>query len=84
MCLILQSVGCIMYSYMFSIMKYYFCYICFNLCNDMCLSYETLRMTGLDDCNILQPRHLVRSRLGGTHDLISIQNINISRLRMLK
>jgi hypothetical protein len=29
-------------------------------------------MAGLDDGSILQPEHLVRSRLGGTHDLISI------------
>jgi hypothetical protein len=40
------------------------------------LSYERLRMVGLDDYIILQPRHLVvRSRLGGMHDLISIWNI---------
>jgi hypothetical protein len=41
-------------------------------------------MAGLDDYNILQLGHLVRSRLGGTHDLISIQNYNISLLHMLK
>jgi hypothetical protein len=39
------------------------------------LSYERLHMVGLDDCSILQPRHLVRSRLGGTHDSISVQNL---------
>jgi hypothetical protein len=32
------------------------------------LSCERLRMAGLDDCNILQPGHLVESRLGGAHD----------------
>jgi hypothetical protein len=44
-----------------------------------CLSYhlscERHRMAGLDDCNILQLRHLVRNRLGGTHDSISVQNL---------
>jgi hypothetical protein len=30
-------------------------------------------MAGLDDCNILQLGHLVRNRLGGMYDLISIQ-----------
>jgi hypothetical protein len=48
------------------------------------LSCERLRMAGLDDCNILQPGHLVESRLGGMHDSINIQNLNISRLHMLK
>jgi hypothetical protein len=33
-------------------------------------------MAGLDDSSILQLRHLVRSRLGGTHDLINIQNLS--------
>jgi hypothetical protein len=33
-------------------------------------------MVGLDDCCILQPKHLVESRLGGMHDLISIQNLS--------
>jgi hypothetical protein len=32
-------------------------------------------MAGLDDYNILQPGHLVRNRLGGMHDLISVQNL---------
>jgi hypothetical protein len=32
-------------------------------------------MAGLDDCNILQLRHLVKSRLGGMHDLISVQTL---------
>jgi hypothetical protein len=48
------------------------------------LSYERLHMAGLDDCSILQPGHFVRSRLGGTYDLISAQNLSISWLRMLK
>jgi hypothetical protein len=39
------------------------------------LSCERLRMAGLDDCNILQAIHLVKNRLGGTHDSISVQNI---------
>jgi hypothetical protein len=33
-------------------------------------------MAELDDCIILQPRHLVGSRLGGTHDFISVQNLS--------
>jgi hypothetical protein len=44
------------------------------------LSCERLHMVGLDDCSILQPRHLVRRRLGGTYDSISVQNLNISWL----
>jgi hypothetical protein len=48
------------------------------------LSCERLCMAGLDDCNILQPRNLVGRRLGGTHDSISVQNLSISWLRMLK
>jgi hypothetical protein len=39
------------------------------------LSCERLHMVGLDDCSILQFRHLVESRLGGTHDSISVQNL---------
>jgi hypothetical protein len=38
------------------------------------LSWERLRMARLHDCSILQLGHLVRSRLGATHDSISIQN----------
>jgi hypothetical protein len=38
------------------------------------LSCERLCMAGLDDCSILQPRHLVGNRLGGTYDLINVQN----------
>jgi hypothetical protein len=32
-------------------------------------------MAGLDDCSILQPRHLVQNKLVGMHDLISIQTL---------
>jgi hypothetical protein len=39
------------------------------------LSCERLRMAGLDDYSILQPKHFVKNRLGGTHYLISIQNL---------
>jgi hypothetical protein len=57
----------------------------FNLVQQhLYLSYERLHMARLDDCSILQPGYLVRSRLGGTHDLISIQKLSISRLHMLK
>jgi hypothetical protein len=48
------------------------------------LHCERPRMVGLDDNNISQPEHLVKSRLGGMHDSISIQNLSISLLRMLK
>jgi hypothetical protein len=48
------------------------------------LTCERLRMAGLDDCSILQPGHLVESTLGGAHDSISVQNLSISRLHMLK
>jgi hypothetical protein len=47
-------------------------------------SCERLCMAGLHDYNILQPRHLVRSRLGVMHDLFSVQNLSISRLCMFK
>jgi hypothetical protein len=30
-------------------------------------------MAGLDDYNILRPRHLVQNRLGWMHDLISVE-----------
>jgi hypothetical protein len=40
------------------------------------LSCERLFMAELDDCSILQPRQLVESRLGGTHDSISIQTLS--------
>jgi hypothetical protein len=72
----LQSGGSIMYLYAFQIMKYYFWYICFILCKQhLCLSCERLRSAGLDDCSILPPGHLLKNRLGGTHDSISIQNL---------
>jgi hypothetical protein len=48
------------------------------------LSCERLHMTELDDCSILQPRHLVRSRLGGMHDSFNVWNINISWIRIFK
>jgi hypothetical protein len=48
------------------------------------LRCERLCMAGLDDYNILQPRHLVRSRVGGTYDSFSVQNLSISRLQMFK
>jgi hypothetical protein len=48
------------------------------------LSCERHCMAGLDDYSILQPGHLVESRLEGTHDSISIQNLSISWLHMLK
>jgi hypothetical protein len=48
------------------------------------LSYERLCIAGLDDCSSSQFRHLVRSRLGGMHDSISVQNLSISWLHMLK
>jgi hypothetical protein len=47
------------------------------------LSCESHRMAGLHDYNILQPRHLVRSRLRGMHDSVSVQNLSISLLCML-
>jgi hypothetical protein len=34
-------------------------------------------MVRLDDCSILQPEHLVKNILGGTHDSISIQNLRL-------
>jgi hypothetical protein len=49
-------------------------YSCAN--NISYLSCERHRMPCLDDSSILQPRHLVGSRLGGTHDSINIQNLN--------
>jgi hypothetical protein len=48
------------------------------------LSCGRHHMAGLDDCNILQPEHLVRRRVGGTHDSINIQSLSISWLCMLK
>jgi hypothetical protein len=54
------------------------CRMCYHL------SCERLRMAGLDECNILQPGHLVWSRLGGTHDSFIVWNISISQLCMFK
>jgi hypothetical protein len=50
----------------------------------MYLSSKRLCLAGLDDCSILQVEHLVKSRLGGTHDSISVQNLSFSRLLILK
>jgi hypothetical protein len=47
------------------------------------LSCERLCMAELDDYSILQLGHLVGSRLGGTHDSVSVENLSISRLCML-
>jgi hypothetical protein len=72
----LQSGDCIMYSYMFHIVKYYLCCICLILCKQyLYLSCGRLCIARLDDCSILQAGHLVRNRLGGTHDSISVQNL---------
>jgi hypothetical protein len=49
-------------------------YFCAN--NISYLSCERLRIVELDDYNILQPRHLVGSRLGGSHYSISIWNLS--------
>jgi hypothetical protein len=48
------------------------------------LSCERIHMARLEYCNIIQPEYLVRRRLGGTHDLFSVQNLSISRLHMFK
>jgi hypothetical protein len=45
---------------------------------------ERLRMVELDDCNILPLGHLVVSKMSRAHDSITIQNLSISWLRMLK
>jgi hypothetical protein len=41
-------------------------------------------MVRLDDCIIIQPEHLVGSILSRDYDSVSIQNLNISQLCMLK
>jgi hypothetical protein len=65
-----------MYSYIFHIMEnYLYCIVLFLYKQHLGLNYERLHMVGLDDCCILQPRHLVRNRFGGTQDTISIQNL---------
>jgi hypothetical protein len=51
-----------------------------TLVNERCrlsyhLSYERLRNAELDNCNILQPKHLAGNRLVGMHDLIIVQNL---------
>jgi hypothetical protein len=53
---------------------FYVFYFCAN--NISYLSHERLCMTGLDDRSILQPGHLVESRLRGMHDSISVQNLS--------
>jgi hypothetical protein len=45
---------------------------------------ERLHMVELDDYNILHLEHLVRSKQSRVHDLFSVQNLIISRLRMFK
>jgi hypothetical protein len=44
-------------------------------CMSYHLSCERLRMAGLEDYSILQPWHLVRNKLGGMYDSISVQNL---------
>jgi hypothetical protein len=41
------------------------------------LSCERLCLAGLDECNILQPGHIVQNRLGGTHDSINVKNLRL-------
>jgi hypothetical protein len=41
-------------------------------------------MAEVDDCNILQLGHLVKSRLSRAHDSISILNLSISQFCKLK
>jgi hypothetical protein len=48
------------------------------------LSCERIHMAGLDNGSILQPGHLVGSRLGGMHDSFNIQNLSFSWLHMFK
>jgi hypothetical protein len=45
---------------------------------------ERLRMVELDDSSILELKHLVGRRLSRAHDLFSVWNLSISRLRVLK
>jgi hypothetical protein len=74
-----------MYSHVFPIIKYYFCCIYSNMYNNICTpAVKDFHMVGLDDCSFLQPGYLVGSRLGGTHDLLGLQNPSISWLLMLK
>jgi hypothetical protein len=72
----LQSESYIISLYMFHIMKYFFvAFVLFLNNQHLGLSCERLHMAKLDDCSILQPRHLVQNRLGGMHDSISIQTL---------
>jgi hypothetical protein len=68
-----------MYSYTFYIIKYYLYCICFIfLCKQhLYLSCERLCKAGLDDCSILQHGHLVRRKLGVTHDSINVRNLSL-------
>jgi hypothetical protein len=75
--------GCIMYSYMFPIIKIIFVVFVKTVQQNSSLGCERLHMVGLDDCSISQPGHLVGSRLSRVHDLISVQNLSFSRLRVL-
>jgi hypothetical protein len=57
-------------------MKYYLLVFTLSLVQQhFGLSCEKLRMAGLDDCSILQPKHLVGYMLGGMHATISVQNL---------
>jgi hypothetical protein len=56
---------------------FYVAFVLFLYKQHLSLSCERLHMAGLDDHIILQPGHLVRSRLGGMHYLISIQNLRL-------
>jgi hypothetical protein len=60
-------------------------HLCFRYANNISyLSCKRLRMAGLDDCNILQLKHLVESMLGGMHDSFSILNLSIAWLHKFK
>jgi hypothetical protein len=60
-------------------------HLCYCYANNISyLCCERLRMAGLDDCSILQPGHLVQSRLEGMYDLFSVQNLSISWLCKFK
>jgi hypothetical protein len=54
---------------------FYVAFVLFLYKQHLGLSCERLHTDGLDDCSILQPRHLVRNRLGGTLDSFSIQTL---------
>jgi hypothetical protein len=62
-----------MYLRMFHTMEYFHvAFVLFLYKQHLGLNYERRHMAGLDDCIILQRGHLVQSRLGGTHDSISV------------